>query len=152
MTACVFNPALSTSAKVVLAKFPLVEFATQQFIFPELTAVFPTQAYPTQTLHMPPAGVTYGLFTLNFMVDAQLENYREIVTWIQNSPTTPAKEVFSDATVIFTNTLKQPTGLTARFTDMMPIHVTSLQYQYNTQDPQPLVAVATFKYTKFIFE
>ena len=151
MTTCVFNPALSTSAKIILPRFPGIEFATQRFNFPEFRAIFPQQAYPGQYLHQPPAGVEYGEWVLEFIVDAGLENYRSIVEWIQQAPTMPADEVFSDATVVFTDTLKRPTGLTAKFADVMPYHISALNYQTNTQDPQPLVAAASFKYTKFNF-
>lgn len=152
MTTCVFNPALETSAKLVLSKFPGVEFSTQTFVFPEISAVFPEQAYPHQWTHMGPSGYEYGDFTLSFMVDSKLENYRSIVEWIQKMPTMPHKECFSDAAIIFTDGLRKPTGLKARLTDLMPTHIGPLQYQVNIQNPQPLIAVAKFKYTQFYFE
>lgn len=151
MSTCVFNPALETSAKIILPRFPGVEFATQRFNFPEFRAVFPQHYYPGQSLHQPPAGVEYGEWVLEFIVNASLDNYRSIVEWMQEAPTMPLNEVFSDATVVFTDGLKRPTGLTAKFSDVMPYHISPLQYQTNVQDPQPLVAVASFKYTKFNF-
>lgn len=152
MTTCVFNPALETSAKLVLSKFPGVEFSTQNFVFPEIRAVFPEQSYPHQWVHMGPSGYEFGDFTLEFMVDSQLENYRSIVQWILDMPTMEHKECFSDAQVIFTDALKRPNGVKARLLDLMPTHITRLEYKVNVASPQPLIAVATFKYTKFQFE
>lgn len=152
MSSCVFNPALSTSAKLVFGKFPGVEFSTQVFGIPEIRAVFPEQAARTQWLPMPPGAIEYGDFTLEFIVDSTLANYLSIVRWIQAAPTMPVSDIYSDASVIFTDNLKRPNGITASFKDLMPYHITKLEYQMNTQNPQPLIAVASFKYTNFTFD
>jgi hypothetical protein len=151
MPTAVFNPALQTSAKIKFLNFPDVEFTTQSFQFPAIRAIYPMQPYPGQSIPMAPVTVEYDPLTVNFLVDANLTNYISIVQWIQNSLTMPSANVFSDASVVFLDNLKQPVTYAA-ITDCMPVSITPLDYTVAVQDPQPLVATATFRYTNYNFE
>ena len=147
---CVFNPALQTSAKLVLQRFPEIEFTTQSFDFPEIRAVFPQQYYPGQSIHMAPAGIEYDALVLNFIIDSNLDNYVAIAEWIQNSTTEEQNNIFSDGTVVMFNTLKETTRK-ATFYDLMPVSISKIPYVVAVADPVPLIATATFKYTKYKF-
>jgi len=151
MTTCVFNPALQNAAKIKFAKFPEVEFAVQSFNFPGVNGLYPKQPFQTQTIHMGPTGIEYNPLVVNFIVDSGMENYMSIVKWIQQSITMEHREIFSDASVVFLNALKQPT-VTATIRDVMPVAIDDLQYQIATTDPTPIMATATFAYTNYKFE
>ncbi len=149
--ACTFNPALQTSAKLVFTAFPEVEFATQAFRFPEIRAVYPTRAGPTQWMPEVPSGLEYGDLIVNFLIDSSMDNYSSIVEWIQASITMERSRVTSDVTVMFLDSTKQITKR-AVFADVFPIHITEIDYAVAITDPEPLIATATFKYTNYKFE
>lgn len=151
MTNICFNPAYATSAKIVFKAFPEVEFTTQSFTFPSIRAIYPTQITSTLAVPQPPSAVEYNSFTLNFILQNDLTNYKTIAQWIQSSPHLAARECFSDASVVLLSNQKTPIG-SATFVDMMPVNLGPIEYTIVVSDPQPLIATAEFRFLYYEFD
>lgn len=146
-----YDPLYATSARVKFGAFKDVEFTTQSFVFPGITAVYPSISTPHMRLPFTPGALEYEKLILNFIIDDDLKNYKSIVTWLQQSLTKPEKLLKSDASVVTLSSLGNPRG-TVSFKDVFPISISPINFQFNITDPQPLIATAVFDYTYYEFE
>lgn len=145
-----FNPAYGTSAKLVILRFPEVQFTTQSFVFPSIQSIYPKVTTPLYKVPLPPGAINYEALTLNFLLDSSLKNYQTLVSWIQSVPTTPAANVYSDISVVLLDNDKNPMQ-TVTFKDTLPVAISAIDYTVVVADPQPLVASATFDYVSYSF-
>ena len=67
--------------KFNLTKFPKVDFFSNSARIPELSLELTTQASYLKNIDVPGERLTYGDFTLRFLVDENMENYISIYTW-----------------------------------------------------------------------
>ena len=107
--------------------------------------------------------MTYGDFTLRFLVDENMENYISVYNWLNGlgfpdsakqyeDLTTDkggirdSKQAFSDGTLrILNSNLREIAAV--KFKDLFPISLTSLDFDATTSDVEYFTAEATFKYT-----
>jgi hypothetical protein len=146
-----FNPAYTTSAKISFSAFPDVEYSSQGFVFPGIEAIYPVIVTPHLALPMSPGAIRYEPLNVTFLVDSKLVNYASIVKWLQTAPTTASKATFSSAHVFLLDADKQVASR-VRFDDVMPTGISSINYQFNVNEPQIITATATFAFTQFTFE
>ena len=66
--------------KFNLAKFPKVDFFSNSARIPELNLELATQASYLKNIDVPGERLTFGDFTLRFLVDENMENYISIYT------------------------------------------------------------------------
>ena len=69
--------------KFNLAKFPKVDFFSNSARIPELSLELATQASYLKNIDVPGERLTFGDFTLRFLVDENMENYISIYTWLR---------------------------------------------------------------------
>ncbi len=151
--------------KFNLTKFPKVDFFSNSARIPELNLELTTQASYLKNIDVPGERLTYGDFTLRFLVDENMENYQSIYDWLtglgfpettkefaeiikdkdgQRDP----KEAFCDGTLNILNSNYREVGK-VKFNDLFPISLTSLEFDATNTDIQFFTAEATFKYTLY---
>ena len=149
--------------KFNLAKFPKVDFFSNSAIIPVLNLELTTQASYLKNIDVPGERLTYGDFTLRFIVDENMENYLAVYSWLtglgfpesgkqfkdvttdvdgQRDP----KEAFCDGTLRILNSNYREVAK-VQFNDLFPISLTSLDFDATNTDIQFFTAEATFKYT-----
>ena len=149
--------------KFNLAKFPKVDFFSNSARIPELNLELTTQASYLKNIDVPGERLTYGDFTLRFLVDENMENYLSVYEWLtglgfpettkefadiikdsdgQRDP----KEAFCDGTLRILNSNYREVAK-VKFKDLFPISLSSLEFDATNTDVQFFTAEATFKYT-----
>ena len=151
--------------KFNLTKFPKVDFFSNSARIPELNLELAQQPSYLKNIDVPGERLTYGDFTLRFLVDENMENYQSIYDWLtglgfpettkefaeiikdkdgQRDP----KEAFCDGTLRILNSNYQDVAK-VKFNDLFPISLTSLEFDATNTDIQFFTAEATFKYTLY---
>ena len=151
--------------KFNLAKFPKVDFFSNSARIPELSLELTTQPSYLKNIDVPGERLTFGDFTLRFLVDENMENYISVYNWLtglgfpettkefaelikdkdgQRDP----KEAFCDGTLRILNSNYREVAKVS-FNDLFPISLTSLDFDATNTDVQYFTAEATFKYTVY---
>ena len=151
--------------KFNLAKFPKVDFFSNSARIPELNLELTTQPSYLKNIDVPGERLTYGDFTLRFLVDENMENYISVYNWLtglgfpettkefadlikdkdgQRDP----KEAFCDGTLRILNSNYREVAKVS-FNDLFPISLTYLDFDATNTDVQYFTAEATFKYTVY---
>ena len=84
--------------KFNLAKFPKVDFFSNSARIPELSLELATQASYLKNIDVPGERLTFGDFTLRFLVDENMENYISIYTWLRGLGFPETTQQFKDIT------------------------------------------------------
>tara|TARA_X000000368_G_scaffold407468_1_gene386954 strand:- start:21 stop:560 length:540 start_codon:yes stop_codon:yes gene_type:complete len=149
--------------KFNLAKFPKVDFFSNSARIPELSLAVATQPSYLKDIDLPGEKLTYGDFTLRFLIDEDMENYMSIYNWLNGlgfpestkefkTLTTDKdgqremREQFCDGTLrILNSNLREIAKV--KFKDLFPVSLTSLDFDATNTDIEYLTAEASFKYT-----
>ena len=149
--------------KFNLTKFPKVDFFSNSARIPELNLELTTQASYLKNIDVPGERLSYGDFTLRFLVDENMENYQSIYDWLtglgfpettkefadlikDSDGQTDPKEAFCDGTLRILNSNYREVAK-VKFKDLFPISLSSLDFDATNTDVQYFTAEATFKYT-----
>ena len=149
--------------KFNLAKFPKVDFFSNSARIPELSLELTRQPSYLKNIDVPGERLTFGDFTLRFLVDENMENYLAVYDWLKGlgfpesgkqfkDLTTDSdgqrdqKEAFCDGTLRILNSNYREVSK-VKFTDLFPTSLTSLDFDATNTDIQFFTAEATFKYT-----
>jgi len=153
----------SIGFKFNLAKYPKVDFFSNSAIIPQLTLATATQPTYLKDIDVPGEKLSFGDFTLKFLVDENMENYMAIYDWLvglgfpestqefkdittDSADQRDLKEAFCDGTLrILNSNLREIAKV--KFQDLFPISLTSLDFDATNTDVQYFTAQATFKYT-----
>ena len=118
--------------------------------------------------------VDFEEFTLDFMVDEYLENYRELHAWLMalgfpsdkttdrtewintvsrhpNKDASNSQKLYSDATLFVLSNKNNPITK-VHFVDMFPLTLSGLNYSQEAADVEYMRATATFAYQIYEFE
>ena len=149
--------------KFNLAKYPKVDFFSNSARIPEITLGTTIQASYLKDIDLPGEKLTYGDFTLRFLIDEDMENYMSIYQWLNGlgfpestkefkTLTTDKdgqremREQFCDGTLrILNSNLREIAKV--KFKDLFPVSLTSLDFDATNTDIEYLTAEASFKYT-----
>ena len=154
--------------KFNLSKFPKVDFFSNSARIPELSLELAQQSSYLKNIAVPGERLTFGDFTLRFLVDENMENYLAVYGWLKGlgfpettqqfrDVTTDSKgqrdpkEAFCDGTLRILNSNYREVGK-VKFNDLFPTSLTSLDFDATATDVQYLTAEATFKYTIYDLE
>ena len=149
--------------KFNLAKHPKVDFFSNSAKIPQLSLGLATQPTYLKDIDVPGEKLTYGDFTLRFLVDENMENYMAIYDWLvglgfpettqefktlttDSADQRDLKEAFCDGTLRILNSNYREIA-TVKFTDLFPVSLTSLDFDATNTDIQYLTAEVSFKYT-----
>jgi hypothetical protein len=151
--------------KFSLVKYPKVSFFCNSTRIPEIILGTAIQTTYLKNIDIPGEKLTYGDFSLRFLVDENLENYMAIHNWLTGLgfPETPAQfkeqvtnrdglrdlnEQYSDGSLSILNSNYNPVA-NVKFQDLYPTSLTSLEFDASVTDIQYFTAEVTFKYTVY---
>ena len=150
--------------KFTLAKEPKVSFFCNSASIPEITLGNAVQPTYLKDIDIPGEKLTYGDFSLRFLVDENLENYMKMHNWLtglgfpettQQFKTLTTDDVtgtgaldqqFSDASLHILNSNFRDVAI-VKFRDLFPVSLSSLEFDASEADVQYFTADVTFKYT-----
>jgi len=151
--------------KFSLVKYPKVSFFCNSTRIPEIVLGTAIQTTYLKNIDIPGEKLTYGDFSLRFLVDENLENYMAIHNWLTGLgfPETPAQfkeqvtnrdglrdlnEQYSDGSLSILNSNYNVIA-NVKFQDLYPTSLTSLEFDSTITDIQYFTAEVTFKYTVY---
>lgn len=151
--------------KFTLSKDPKISFFCNSARIPEISLGSAIQPVYLKDLDIPGDKLTYGDFSLRFLVDENMENYKTIYDWIYGLgfPETPQQfkdkttdrdgvrdmnEQFADGTLRILNSNFNEVAK-VKFLDMFPVSLSSLDFDATQTDVNYFTAQATFKYTVY---
>tara|TARA_X000000368_G_scaffold370650_1_gene319978 strand:+ start:81 stop:623 length:543 start_codon:yes stop_codon:yes gene_type:complete len=155
----------SVGFKFNLAKYPKVDFFSNSARIPELSLGLATQPTYLKDIDIPGEKLTYGDFTLKFLVDENMENYMAVYDWLvglgfpettkqfkdlttDSADQRDLKEAFCDGTLRILNSNYREIAK-VKFQDLFPVSLTSLDFDATTTDVEYFTAEASFKYTLY---
>jgi hypothetical protein len=127
-------------------KIPNTIFFLQGWTVPGIS--IPSIDRPTPMLDLNEIGekVDYQPFTIEFLVDAKMKNFKEIFAWMKRITSNPnQRDEVSDAMVIVNGTE------TIRFVDCWPISIGALEFKTNAEDMEYLTCTVQINYDWYEF-
>jgi hypothetical protein len=168
------NPLSPTGFKLSISKLPEVEFFTQEVTLPDVSLPPIDQSTPLSRISLPGDILSFGDFTINFLVDEDMSNYKAVFDWLnglgfpeshdqyqnyvseQNAGSNyniakgSNSTNYSDATLQILSNNNTP-AQSIMFADLHPTSLSSLQFIANASDVNYLIGSASFRYTYFKF-
>jgi len=149
--------------KFTLGKYPKVDFLSMSANIPDISLATQIQPSYLKDIDVPGEKISYGDFSLTFLVDESMENYSILHKWIKRlgfAQTTEdyqklitdsdgqrdPKEAFSDGTLQILSSNFQPI-VKVKFIDLFPIALSSLTFDVSETDIQYFTAEVSFRYT-----
>ena len=135
--------------------FEGVDFFCQTANIPEIS--MPTIETPTRFRNLPMipgGGVTFGDFTVSFIVDEDLKNYYSIHKWMRDNgradddANTPPEEQYSNAQLHIVTSQYNP-AFVVSYENIFPVSLSPLQFSATMNDVEYLTAEVTFKHQRF---
>lgn len=143
--------------KLELELFDGVDFFCQQANIPEIT--MPVTQVPTRYRSVPivpGGGVTFGDFSVQFIIDEDLVNYNSIQKWIRrngndggDSTIVPGEPEYSDGRLLITTSNYQVQRVIV-FKGLFPISITSVPFDATVTDQEYFTANVVFKYHNYM--
>jgi hypothetical protein len=145
--------------KFTLAKEPKVDFFSNSASIPNISLGTAFQPTYLKDIDVPGDKLTYGDFSLRFLVDENMVNYMAIHNWMTGlgfpettqefkdlTTSSDLREQFSDGSLHILNSNFRDVAI-VKFKDLFPIYLTSLEFEASDTDINYFTAEVTFKYT-----
>jgi len=149
--------------KFTLSKNPKIPFFCNSARIPEISLGSAIQPTYLKDLDVPGDRLSYGDFSLRFLVDENMENYMAVHNWLtglgfpettqqfkdlvtNDDGVRDLKEQFSDGSLHILNSNFRDVAI-VKFRDLFPIYLTSLDFEASDTDISYFTAEVTFKYT-----
>ena len=151
--------------KFTLAKDPKISFFSNSARIPEINMGTAIQPVYLKDLDVPSDKITYGDFSLRFLVDENLENYMSVHNWLtglgypestqqfkdlvtNDDSIIDLKKQFSDGSLHILNSNFRTQAI-IKFKDLFPVSLTSLEFEASDTDVNYFTAEVSFKYTVY---
>jgi hypothetical protein len=151
--------------KFTLSKEPKISFFCNSSRIPEINLGNAIQPSYLKDIDVPGDKLTYGDFSLRFLVDENLENYMAVHNWLtglgypettqefkdlttDDSGVRDLKYQFSDGSLHILNSNFRDVAI-VKFKDLFPTYLTSLEFEASDSDINYFTAEVTFKYTVY---
>ena len=139
-----------------LEKFDGVDFFCQSANVPDVTMPTTEVASPFRNLPIiPGGGVTFGDFTVRFIVDEDLKNYYSIHSWMrdcgnadQMARTTAKNDIYTNGQLHIVTNQYNP-AFVVEYRNLFPVALTNLQFDATMNDVEYITAEVTFKHQQF---
>lgn len=158
------------SFRFQIAKMPNVTYTCQSANLPPLQMGQAVQNSPFVDIPHPGDKINFGEFTIRFLINEDMSNYKEIYDWIV-SMGVPSRgdqwgqlgtrasvfdgdkyqSNFSDASLIILNSNNNPV-VRLNFQDLFPISIEGLDFDLTTAGMEYFIGIASFKYKLFTIE
>tara|TARA_Y100000389_G_scaffold72636_1_gene69394 strand:+ start:13588 stop:14079 length:492 start_codon:yes stop_codon:yes gene_type:complete len=147
------------SFTISIERLPNVEFFTQTLTIPDIASSPVEVANPLKALYATGDRLTYGDLDLSFVIDEDMQNYLEVLGWMEGLGTPDSTDQFkavkssqaglvSDIRVLILNSHKNPNKEFV-FTNAFPTSMSSVDLDITQTDiTYPKVSV-TFRYDDF---
>ena len=165
------NPLSPTGFLLTIQKLPGVSFFTQEVMLPSVDLQPIDMPTPLSRISITGDTLSYGDFSINFLIDEDMSNYIAIYDWLKglgfpenhsqytsyiNEEKTDrnlysrSENVlsYSDGTFFILGS-NNTTIKSFTFIDLHPITLSSLQFTANATDVNYLVGTVSFRYTYF---
>jgi hypothetical protein len=159
------------SFKFQISRAPNVTYTCQSANLPSVQIGSAQQISPFVDIPHPGDKVTFGEFTIRFLINEDMSNYKELYNWLtsmgapyngeqwgqaKNNPVSAFigenyNNVFSDGQLLILNSNNIPT-VRLSFQDLFPISVEGLDFDITTAGMEYFVGVASFRYKLFTIE
>lgn len=151
-----------TNFTISIQRIPNIEFFVQKMSIPSLSATAPARDTPLSTLYDINDKLTYSDLEMTFIVDENMNNYKEIFDWMEGlsgsqTPTQTKKLALSeygfksDIIATITNSHKNP-NTRFIFRDCFPTGLGSVELDVNVQDVSYATCSVTMRYNIFTME
>jgi len=151
--------------KFTLSKEPKASFFCNSARIPEINLGTAVQPSYLKDLDVPGDKLTYGDFSLRFLVDENMENYMTIHNWLtglgylettqdfkdlttDEDGLRDLKRQFSDGSLHILNSNFRDVAI-VKFKDLFPTYLTSLEFEASDTDVNYFTAEVSFKYTVY---
>ena len=151
--------------KFTLSKNPKISFFCNSARIPEISLGTAIQSTYLKDLDVPGDRLTYGDFSLRFLVDENMENYMAVHNWLTGlgfpetaqefvNLTTDSDGVrdlnmqFSDGSLHILNSNFRDVAI-VKFKDLFPTSLSSLDFEASDSDVSYFTADVTFRYTVY---
>ena len=153
----IINNYLSPSNFAIsISRIPNVEFFTQKITIPSISATPVEIDTPLAAIYIEQDKLQYGDLELSFIVDENMNNYKEILNWMEGlgSPETTNQRaslsaskdgVQSDIVLTVTNSHKNP-NLRFTFKNCFPTNLGQIDLDINVQDVAYATCGVTMRY------
>ena len=152
--------------KFVITRLPNVDYFCQSISFPTVT--LNTSSIPNPFQRIPVAGteLSYGNISVNFKIDEDLTNYKEIYNWmlalgfpesydqykaLANKSSVDSQRIRSDASLVILSSSKNAKH-EVKFFDIFPVGLTGMKFDSSLTDVAYLEATAEFAYRMFTLD
>ena len=159
------------SFKFLIARAPNVTYTCQSANLPNVQLGAAMQQSPFVDIPHPGDKVTFGEFTIRFLINEDMNNYREIYNWITEIGAPYSGEdwasalrnrvsvfkdddynkVFSDGQLLILDS-NNNAKVRLVFEDLFPISIEALDFDITTAGMEYFVGVASFRYKLFTIE
>ena len=150
------NLLLSTGFRFLLSRTPHITYFCQSVNLPDISlgeVQQPTRFIPVKH---PGSSFTYGDLEVQFIIDENMENWREIHDWMRSLKAvedfteyeTNTIDHFCDASIVILNSAMKP-NLEVTFEKMFPKSLSGIQFSSDAADSSQIVASATFAFTSY---
>jgi hypothetical protein len=151
-----------TSFIVTVSRLPKVEFFTQTTSIPSISISPVTNNTPIQNFYSSGDRIEYSDFDLGFIVDERMDNYIEVLRWMEGlgSPETTdqykdienSKDgITSDITITIHNSHKNP-NIRVIYKNCFPTALSQVDLSVTSTDVAYPQATVTFRYDTFVIE
>lgn len=148
-----------TSFLVSIERLPNVEFTTQRAILPSISMSAVTTPNPLKNIYQVPDHLEYAELDLSFILNENLDNYIEILNWMEGLATPDSLSQFdrlkktkdglkSDIVIIVTNSHKNP-NIEFRFKDAFPLTISPISLDITPGDIVNPEVTVTFRHNGF---
>lgn len=148
--------------RFVLSRLPNTTFFCQRVVMPNVSLQNSSTATPFISLPYAGTEMDFGNLQLQFLVDEDMKNYKELLEWIEGlafpenfgqyatlkANVDGNKGIESDATLLITTSSKNP-NIEVTFIDIFPIALTDLVFDVTKQDVDYLTATVAFAHRRF---
>ena len=139
-----------------LEKFEGVDFFCQTANIPDVTMPTTEVASPFRNLPIiPGGGVSFGDFSLRFIVDEDLKNYNSIYSWIRDNGNadqmirqTSEGDIYTHGQLHIVTSQYNPAFI-VDFKNIFPVNLSGLQFDATITDVEYITAEVTFKHQEF---
>ena len=153
------NYLYQTFYKFQMRRLPKVNYFMQKVSLPDFASEGPIQQ-PTRYVSVkhPSKSVTFSDLTIEFLVDENLENWRELYDWMRTiylvndydkfEPKTTTH--FTEGSILLLNSAMN-VNKEVRFHNLLPISLSGIDFDSTDTDLSPRVATATFAFDFYEF-
>ena len=158
------------SFRFQIAKLPNITYTCQSANLPPLQMGFALQTSPFVDIPHPGDKINFGDFTIRFLINEDMSNYKELYDWIismgvpsrgeqwskignraSTFDTEKYQSNFSDASLIILNSNNNPV-VRLNFQDLFPVSIEGLDFDLTTAGMEYFIGIAAFRYRLFTIE